>query len=135
MMIFKGRRMSQEFGFNQIYVFGLINIFFLLLMFLIFSSSLIAPSGIKVSLPQSVTSEAATIKAAEISFASDNQIYFNNQIISFDGLNTIFKQLANRKQAILIKADKRILFGRIVEVWDMARNAGIAQVNVVTNHD
>jgi biopolymer transport protein ExbD len=35
----------------------------------------------------------------------------------------------------LIKADKRASLGRVVEVWDMARDLGITQINIATNQE
>jgi biopolymer transport protein ExbD len=47
----------------------------------------------------------------------------------------LLKQAAKRNQSILIKADKRALLGRVVEIWDTARDLGINQINIATNQD
>lgn len=134
-MIFKGRRMALGYGFKPVYLLPFLNIIFLLLIFFIFSSTFIVPSGIMVNLPAVVTGESVSVKSIEISLTRENQIYFNERLINVNELNTLLKQLAKRRQAIMLKADKGIFLGQIIAIWDMARKAGIAQISVATSPD
>lgn len=110
----------------------LVNVFFLLFIFFLFTSSFIFQPGIKVSLPKAVTSEVIQQDNVVITITGDGKIYLNEREISRDELESNLKILAKAKTPLLIKADSSASLGRIVEVWDMCRNEGVLQVNIAT---
>lgn len=133
-MRFKGR-MELEHGLKQIDIAPLIDIVFQLLIFFMLTSSFIMQPGIKVNLPKAVTSEVVRSEDLEILVSSENVTYLNGKVITTQELKTLLKQAAKRNQAILIKADKRASLGRVVEIWDTARDIGITQINIATNQE
>ena len=133
-MRFKGR-MELEHGLKQIDIAPLINIIFLLLIFFMLTSSFIMQPGIKVNLPKAVTSEVVKYENIEILVNSGNITYLNGRVVTTQELERLLKQAAKRNQTILIKADKRASLGRVVEIWDMARDLGIEQINIATNQE
>ena len=127
------RHIELERGIKPIDILPFINVLFLLLIFFMFSSQLVTQSGIKVKLPRAVTSEVVGQENIEIILSGAGIIYFNGKVIPIAGLNTLLKQVASRNPSVLIKADKDVSLGRIVEIWDMCRNLGVSQVNIATN--
>jgi len=89
--------------------------------------------GIRVRLPKTVTSEAVKYENVEILVSKDNNIYLNGKIINADELRVLFKPVAKRNQSIMLKADKLAPLGKVVEIWDIARDSGITQINLATN--
>ncbi|MDD4953723.1 MAG: biopolymer transporter ExbD [Candidatus Omnitrophica bacterium] len=133
-MRFKGR-MELEHGLKQIDIAPLIDIVFQLLIFFMLTSSFIMQPGIKVSLPKAVTSEVVKYEDIEILVTGENVTYFNGKVVTIQELKNLLKQAAGREQNILIKADRRASLGRVVEVWDLARDLGIAQINIATDQE
>jgi biopolymer transport protein ExbD len=133
-MRFKGR-MELEHGLKQIDIAPLIDIVFQLLIFFMLTSSFIMQPGIKINLPKAVTSEAVKYENIEILITSENITYVNGKVITTGELRSLLKQVAKRNQAILIKSDRRASLGRVVEIWDMARDLGISQINIATNQE
>ncbi|MBM3246655.1 MAG: biopolymer transporter ExbD [Candidatus Omnitrophica bacterium] len=129
------RHMELEHGLKQIDIAPLIDMVFQLLIFFMLTSSFVMQPGIRVNLPKAVTSEAVKLENIEIVVSSENVIYLGAKVITMAELKSLFKQAAKRKQPILIKSDKRASLGRVVEVWDMAREIGITQINIATNQD
>jgi biopolymer transport protein ExbD len=111
----------------------LVNVFFLLLIFFMFTSSFIFQPGIKVELPKAVTSEILQQETATVIITSDDKIYLDDRQISLDELNSKLNMIAKQKIGLLVKADARASHGRIVEVWDMCRNQGVSHVNIATS--
>lgn len=111
----------------------LINVFFLLFIFFLFTSSYIFQPGIKVSLPKAVTSEVIQQESVVVTITKDDKIYLNEREISQGDLASTLKLLAKEKTPLLVKADSSASLGRIVEVWDMCRNEGVLQVNIATD--
>jgi len=131
-MRFKGR-LELEHGLKQIDIAPLIDIIFQLLIFFMLTSSFVVQPGIKVKLPKAVTSEAVKFENIEIIVSAENVVYLNGKVVTTGELKKMLKQIAKRGQAILIKSDRRAALGRVVEIWDMCREAGIKQLNIATN--
>jgi biopolymer transport protein ExbD len=133
-MRFKGR-MELEHGLKQIDIAPLIDIVFQLLIFFMLTSSFIMQPGIKVNLPKAVTSEVVKNDNIEIMVSSESVVYLNGKVATMNELKKLFKQVAKRNQTILIKSDRRAPLGRVVEIWDLARDTGISQINIATNQE
>lgn len=133
-MRFKGR-IELEHGLKQIDIAPLIDIVFQLLIFFMLTSSFVMQPGIKVNLPKAVTSEIVKYENVEILITGENVTYLNGRVVTVQELKGLLKQVSKREQAIIIKADKRTALGRVVEIWDMARDLGIAQINIATNQE
>jgi biopolymer transport protein ExbD len=99
------------------------------------TASFIAQPGIKINLPKAVTSEVVQEKNTTITITNDNLIYFNETLISEEGLKQKLMESAKTNRAMLIKADRGTLLGRVVGIWDICRDAGITQINIATNQE
>nr|AEI30699.1 biopolymer transport protein ExbD/TolR [uncultured microorganism] len=122
-----------EHGLKSIDIAPLIDIVFQLLIFLLLTSSFIIQPGIKVNLPKAVTSEVVKFDNVEIVISGENVAYVNGKVTTAQELDLLLKQAAKRNQSVLIKSDKRASLGKVVEVWDMCRDAGVSQINIATN--
>lgn len=133
-MRFKGR-MELEHGLKQIDIAPLIDIVFQLLIFFMLTSSFVMQPGIKVNLPKALTSEVVKLENVEVLITSENVIYLNGRVVNTQELKSILKTAGKRSQTILIKADKHASLGRVVEIWDLARDMGVTQINIATNEE
>ena len=129
-MRFKKRvRIGREF----IDLTPLINIFFLLFIFFMFTSSFIFQPGIKVVLPKAVTGEVIQEEGAVLIITKDDLLYMNEREISSEEMLSRLKIMAKNKTGLLIKADSKASLGRIVEIWDMCRREGVSQADIATS--
>src|SRR3989338_4981865 len=110
-----------------------VNVFFLLLIFFIFTSSFIFQPGIKVNLPKAVTAEVLPQDTVVMIITKDDRIYLNEREISEEELLSKLSMIAKEKSSLLIKADAHASLGRIVEIWDKCRHEGVSQVNIATH--
>ena len=110
----------------------MVNVFFLLLVFFIFSSSFIFQPGIRVSLPKAVTSEVIQEENVVIIITRDDKIFLNDREISQDELVSNLRIIAKESKPLLIKADSKASLGRVVEIWDLCRAENVSQVNIAT---
>lgn len=111
----------------------MVNIFFLLFVFFLFTSSFIFQPGIRVSLPKAVTSDVVQEDNLVLTITKDDKMYLEDKEISHADLVSRLKILSKEKMGLLIKADSRAPLGRIVQIWDICRSEGISQVNIATN--
>ena len=124
-----------EHGLRQIDIAPLIDVIFQLLIFFMLTSSFIVSSGIRVNLPKAVTSKMVESRNVEVLVSGENVIYIDGKVVNTQELKSVLKGLVANNQPLLIKADRRAQLGRVVEVWDMARNLGLSQVNIATYQD
>jgi len=126
------RHMKLEHGLSQIDITPLIDMVFQLLIFFMLTSSFIMPTGIKVNLPKTQTSDIAEGGNLIITVSRENVLYLGQKVITTRDLKGILLQAKKTRQTVLISADQHASLGRVVEVWDMARDLGISQVNIAT---
>ena len=131
-MKFKGR-MELEHGLKPIAIVPLVNIFFLLVLFFMFSSSLVMQPGMQVRLPRMVTSDVAAADSIEIMITAENAVYVDGTAVTTQELKRLVKRAASGGRPVMLKADQHAPLGMVVELWDMCKNAGIPQVNLVTS--
>lgn len=124
------RHMQLEQGLKQIDIAPLIDIVFQLLIFFMLTASFITPAGIKVNLPRAVSSETAQEQSVNIVITAENVTYLNERVVTLDELKAQLKK--NKHKPILIRADRRASLGRVVEIWDAARDLGISNINIAT---
>lgn len=129
------KHMELEHGLKQIDIAPLIDMVFQLLIFFMLTSSFVMQPGIKINLPKAVTSEVVKYENIEIIVSGENVTYLDGKVITTQEVKNLLKEVAKRNQPILIKADKRASLGRVVEIWDIARDLGITQINIATNQE
>jgi biopolymer transport protein ExbD len=127
------RHIQLEHGLQQIDVVPLINTVFLLFIFFVFTSSFVMRPGMKVSLSKAVTSDIASGNTLEVMVSSDNALYLNGIALTRQELRSTLDQISGRSVSLLIKADKAVPLGRVVEIWNMCRDLGISQVSIATS--
>ncbi|OGX24310.1 MAG: hypothetical protein A3J51_05285 [Omnitrophica WOR_2 bacterium RIFCSPHIGHO2_02_FULL_45_21] len=126
------RNVELEHGLRQIDITPLIDMVFQLLIFFMLTSSFIMYSGIKVNLPKAVTAEPAREENLVIAISRENVLYLDKKVITNRELKGIFSRAKKDNIPVLIMADQYASMGRVVEVWDMARDQGVEEVNIAT---
>ena len=128
-MIFK-RHIELEKG--QLDIAPLIDVVFLLLIFFMLTSSFISPRGIRVNLPSAVSSKLLPQEDFVISITEKGVVMIGGKKTSLKKLTAKVKVAAETDSRISIKADKKTSLGKVVEIWDLCRDAGITNLNIAT---
>jgi biopolymer transport protein TolR len=127
------RHLTIEHGLSTLDIAPFINILLLLFVFFMLIASMAAPSGIIVNLPKAVPSDVIKEKSFIITVTSEDVLYLNNTIVTIKELEKEFLKSSHQQKSVLIKADRRVSVGRIVDVWNLCRKAGIEKINIATN--
>ncbi len=126
-------RLELEHGLTQLDIAPMIDIIFQLLIFFLLTSSFIVQPGIKVNLPKAVTSEVIQERSLVVLVTGENLVYLDDRLVTLEELRGRLTKAAKERAPMLIKADRGASLGRVVEVWDLCREAGITQINIATN--
>ena len=125
------RRVFLEKG--QLDIAPLIDVVFLLLVFFMLTSSFIFQPGIKVNLPNALTSEVIQKENLIIVIREDNSLLIDERPVSQEELNSRLEIAAKESKPILIKADRKAALGKVVEIWDLCRVEGVQKISIATS--
>ena len=109
---------------NQINILPMIDIIFAILSFFIISSLFLTRiDSIKVNLPESSTAISEKNKSLLISINSDEQIYFEDKLITISNLSRLVKSslVELESSLIILRADTLVRHGFIIKVLDELR--------------
>lgn len=120
---------------RSIDIVPMINCFFLLLVFLMLTSSFTFQSGIGVALPKAVTSDVIQKETVVVTVTSENVVYLNGTVVTLKELSRELREFNYKTKPLLIRSDRRASIGRIVDVWNLCRDLGIERINIATNQN
>lgn len=129
------RHMELEHGLRQIDITPLIDMVFQLLIFFMLTSSFIVQSGIKVNLPKAVTAEQSEGESLVIAISRESVLYLDKKVLTDKELKAALINAQRKSRPVLIMADQHARMGRVVEVWDMARDLGVEQINIAAERE
>lgn len=110
----------------------LIDIVFLQLIFFMLTSTFVLQPGISVHLPRAATTEPSASAHKMITVSRKGDLYLDDRVVTLQEIPSL---LPDRKASLLIRADRGVPFGRVVEVWDLCRSLGIMQVGIATQNE
>ena len=103
--------------------------FYLVLFFMVFTTFRTSVSGIPVELPRA--NQAATLEQERVMVTIDRQekVFYNDQEISLTKLTQTLAPLAqaNPNLLVIINADTKVSYGKLIAVMDAITDAGVAQ--------
>ena len=132
-MRFERLKRRTEIKKGQLDIAPLIDVMFLLLIFFMLTSNFIVQPGIRVSLPKAISSEVIRSENLIVTLTGQDLVFLNEEPITVQELVPRIRQAAQENKTILLKADSSASLGRVVEIWDLCRESGIAQINIATN--
>jgi len=102
---------------------------------LVMSSPLVLQPGIgMVELQESSAPSTASFQGLVVTVTRDNLIFFNNQLTSLENLRNSLRAAAGQfpRQELIIKADRQVPHGTVVQIMSLALEVGISAVNWAT---
>ena len=131
--------LEETAGFSDINITPLTDIFLVLLIIFMVTSSVIvnssngAKAGLKVNLPQGGSADVAT-QASDVSIAilEDGRLVLGGDVVSADELKKAFEaaKAKNPDTMVIVQADTGVPHGKVVEVMEMAKSAGLGQLAI-----
>jgi len=106
----------------------------LVLLIIFMVTAPVLQSGIDVAVPKTKTVKEITEERLVISINKEQRVFLGNDAIN---INDIGKQLRQRvrdprHQSIFVRADENVPFGAFATVMDAVKQAGFANVSIVT---
>jgi biopolymer transport protein ExbD len=112
----------------------IIDIVLQLLIFFMLAGSFVLQTGVRVELPKARAPKLQDKQDIVITITRSNEIFLNEEKLSSDQLPiALLKRLADTKEKmVLIKPDKRVETGKLVEVMSIAKSVGVETLGIAT---
>ena len=118
---------------SDINVTPLVDVCLVLLIIFMVVTPLIV-TGMPVQLPKGATAETVAKGPLQITVMSDKTIYIGGNVIHRESLQAELKRLSNETaRPVLVRADKTLPYGDVVEVLDACRSAGFENVGLAAD--
>ncbi|HOK40630.1 MAG TPA: biopolymer transporter ExbD [bacterium] len=112
----------------------LIDVMFMQVLFFMVSSTLIIHQGMLVKVPEAKNSKMVQQKKLIVYLTKDDQLFVNEEGIDIKDLKDYivnFIEKTNQKD-VTIKADKEIIYEKIIRIIDICKEAGIVNISFTT---
>jgi biopolymer transport protein ExbD len=111
----------------------MLDVVFLLLIFFMLTSIFAKPL-LPLDLPEAASGQVAGEPEIRLSISRDGRLHLNETEIGLELLGPRLGEMLAGKMArdISLRADQGVPFGRVVEIMDLAKQAGAVNIAVVT---
>jgi biopolymer transport protein ExbD len=115
----------------EINITPLTDIFLVLLIIFMITSSAMIESGGKVNLPRAVATRSET-RGTTVTLTPKREIYVNQQKVTEEGLESALKQAldTNADKTVVLRGDREVLLGETVKVMSIIKRAGATEIAI-----
>ena len=115
---------------TQINVVPLVDIMLVLLIIFMLTASFISTPSVPVNVPKAYTSNPTAPTSLALVLNNKGVIFFQNKKIEKDALRNQLRENAslNPELRIVLSADADVSHGKVVELLDLARQAGVTKI-------
>lgn len=113
---------------------SLIDVLFLLLIFLMVSTTFLEQPGIKLELPEAESAVIVEQKEFTLFVNKAGKIFLNDSEVAIEDLEARIKKVLPemKKGAIILKADQDVSHGLVVRLMDIVKKSGVKKLVIGT---
>jgi len=118
----------------EINITPLTDVFLVLLIIFMVTSSVIANTGKKVDLPEAQEASQTPPKAVSVTLTADGRVQVNKDFVRMEDLRARLERAlaASEDKTVILRGDKDVILGRTVYVLDQAQLAGAEGFAIAT---
>jgi biopolymer transport protein ExbD len=116
---------------SEINITPLTDIFLVLLIIFMITSSAMIESGGKVNLPKAVATKSET-RGTTVTLTPKKEIFVNQKKVTEESLESELKEAlaASSDRTVILRGDREVLFGDTVRVMSMIKRAGASEIAI-----
>jgi len=109
---------------------SLVDVLFLLLIFFMVTSAFVEQPNIKLELPATRHSEVSKVERTVLTISRDGQLFLKEKPVNKQNLEKELRRLMldTGDDVLVLKADKMVPYGDVVDIMDYAKGAGFKKV-------
>jgi biopolymer transport protein ExbD len=115
----------------EINITPLTDIFLVLLIIFMITSSAMIESGGKVNLPKAVATQSES-RGTTVTLTPKREIFVNQRLVSEEGLEKALQEALSKNSAktVILRGDKEVLLGDTVKVMSIIKRAGASEIAI-----
>jgi len=115
----------------EINITPLTDIFLVLLIIFMITTSAMVESAAKVNLPKSSQTVEET-RGLTVTVTADNRMFVNQVPVPAEQLEATLRDLLtdDKKKLVILQGDQAVLLGQVVQIMDAAKRAGAVAISV-----
>ena len=115
----------------EINITPLTDIFLVLLIIFMITSSAMIESGGKINLPKAVATRTES-RGTTVTLTPKHEIFVNQKKVSEDGLEKILQEALSTSsdKTVILRGDKDVLLGDTVKVMSIIKRAGASEIAI-----
>jgi biopolymer transport protein ExbD len=117
---------------SEINVTPFVDVMLVLLIIFMVTAPLMQ-KGFNVALPPAVTGKRVSNAELVITLTKEHMVYLNDDVVTLRELRQKLTGMA--AHPVFIRADRSAYVSRLIELWDLCRDMGIATIHVATSSD
>ena len=109
---------------------SLVDVLFLLLIFFMVTSAFVEQPNIKLELPSTRHSEVSKVERTVLTLSRDGQLFIKEKPVDKQNLEKELRRLMldTGDDVLVLKADKMVPYGDVVDIMDYAKGAGFKKL-------
>ncbi len=131
-----GRKRHSAPPMAEINIVPLVDVVLVLLIIFMATTAFVKEAGLDMKLPAAKTTEAQPEATTDINVAltRDGKIFLDGQPTTEQNVQAtmIARAKKNPETRVIVKGDERVEYRRIMQVIDMAKQAGLPKVSLAT---
>ena len=115
----------------EINITPLTDIFLVLLIIFMITSSAMVESGGRINLPKAVATKSET-RGTTVTLTPKHEIYINQKKVNEENLEPALKEMLNTSpdKTVILRGDRDVLFGDTVKVMSIIKRAGASEIAI-----
>src|SRR5690554_3531491 len=122
---------------TQIDMTTMLDLVFIVLIFVIVTASFVKESGIDVNRPEAATAVQKDRANILVAISDTGEVWINKRQVDVRAVQANIERLyaENPQGSVVIQADKKATTDVLIQVMDAARAAGVFDVSIATQED
>lgn len=121
--------------FSEINITPLTDVFLVLLIIFMVTSSAVSNSGVKVNLPKAgAASNSKDNRGVTVTLDSSGKIFVGKETTTLENLEAFLTQTLKdaTNKSVILAGDQEVLLGSAIQVMNIARKAGATKFGIAT---
>src|SRR4030065_2152865 len=108
----------------------LVDMLFIILLFFLVSSPFIDQPNIQLELPTTKHTPTSKVDEQVLTISRDGRLFFQNEPVERKELIQVLKKAFSQQteKTLVLRADKNVPYGLVVDVMDAAKGAGLKKI-------
>ncbi|MBM4054919.1 MAG: biopolymer transporter ExbD [Planctomycetes bacterium] len=108
----------------------LVDMLFIILLFFLVTSTFIEQPNIQLELPTTKHTPTGKVEEQVLTISRDGKLFFQNEPVERKDLIPVLREAFSHEteKTLVLRADKNVSYGLVVDVMDAAKGAGLKKI-------